>query len=89
MSRRHTSERPRPASAVRSAPEVPSVERFCEPNGTAQSDELRPLPDQLASQERERRRDVRPADRLDTRHDDEGPMVGEYLGTVTLPERSR
>ena len=67
--------------------EPSEFEQFCMRNEASKSDELRSLPDQLAPEERERRRTVRPVDRLETRHDDEGPMVGEYLGTVALPEQ--
>ena len=62
-------------------------EQFCLRNEAPEPAELRPLPDQLAPEERERRRAVGPIDRLGTRHDDEGPMVGEYLGTVALPDQ--
>lgn len=65
----------------------PSVfEQFCWRNQAAEPGEPRPLPHQLAPEERARRRSLRPIDRLETLHDGEEPMVGEYVGTVPLPE---
>lgn len=67
--------------------QLSAFEQVCRRNRASEPDELRTLPDQLAPEERKRRRAVRPIDRLETRHDGEEPMVGEYLGTVPLPEQ--
>ncbi|MDE0135722.1 MAG: helix-turn-helix transcriptional regulator [Acidimicrobiaceae bacterium] len=67
--------------------QLSAFEQFCRRNQASELDELRVLPNQLAPEERKRRRATRPIDRLETLHDGEEPMVGEYLGTVPLPEQ--